>query len=166
MFKRFDFFDSHITCNIFIHLFRYWFVAWNSMKLVLSQFIVNLFLTHHKYNSLNFDTFAIRLFKFSSYMNRAVSYASSLIQSCSTARYISSIYNENSSGPNTGPCGTPHFTSSIKDLTPLVTVYCFRFLGYDFKKSFAWPRIPYLSILSSNISWSTVSNTFVRSTKH
>ena len=45
------------------------FIAWNSMKLVLSQFIVNLFLTHHKYNSLNFDTtFAIRLFKFSSYM--------------------------------------------------------------------------------------------------
>ena len=29
------------------------FVAWNSMKLVLSQFIVNLYL---KYNSLNFDT--------------------------------------------------------------------------------------------------------------
>ena len=31
------------------------FVAWNSIKLVLSQFIVNLFLTHHKYNSLNFE---------------------------------------------------------------------------------------------------------------
>ena len=56
------------------------FVAWNSMKLFLSQFIVNLFLTHHKYNSLKFDTtFAIRLFKFSSYMNRAVSSANSLI---------------------------------------------------------------------------------------
>ena len=56
------------------------FVAWNSMKLVLSQFIVNLFLTHHKYNSLNFDTtFAFRLFKFSSYMNRAISSANSLI---------------------------------------------------------------------------------------
>ena len=65
------------------------FVAWNKMKLVLSQFIVNLFLTHHKYNSLNFDTkFAIRLFQFSSYMNRAVSSANSLIQYCPTARYI------------------------------------------------------------------------------
>ena len=63
------------------------FVAWNRMKLVLSQCIVNLFLTHHRYNSLNFDTFDIRLFKFSSYMNRAVSSANSLMQSCPNARY-------------------------------------------------------------------------------
>ena len=63
------------------------FVAWNNMKLVLSQFIVNLFLTHHNYNSLNFDTaFDIRLFKFSSYVNRAISSANSLKHSCLTSR--------------------------------------------------------------------------------
>ena len=56
------------------------FVAWNSIKLILSQFIANLSLTHHKYNSLNFDTtFAIGLCKFSSYTNKAVSSANSLI---------------------------------------------------------------------------------------
>ena len=64
------------------------FVAWNSMKLVLSQFIVNLF--HHRYNSLNFDTiFDIRLFKLSPYINRAVSSANSLIQSCKVSRFES-----------------------------------------------------------------------------
>ena len=38
------------------------------MKLVLSQVIVNLFLTHHKYSSSNFDTTIDIIAKFSPYI--------------------------------------------------------------------------------------------------
>ena len=53
----------------------------------------------------------------------------------------------------------------IKEWTPFITVYCFPLLRYDLRKLFASPRIPYLSNLSSNMSWSAVSNTFVRPIK-
>ena len=119
---------KHSTCNNFIQLFRYWLVCRMEkyLKLVLSPFIVNLFLTHHKYNSLNFDTtFDIMLIKFLLYINRAALSANSLIQSCPTARYISLIYNENSNGPNTDPCGTHilHHLYRIQHHYLLNTVY-------------------------------------------
>ena len=45
------------------------YITWNIMKLVMSHVIVNLFLTHHKYSSSNFDTtIDIRLYKFSPYI--------------------------------------------------------------------------------------------------
>ena len=75
------------------------------------------------------------------------------------------MHKAKSSGPRTDPCGTPHFTSHIEESTPFITVNCFLLPRYDIKKLFACPRIPYLSNMSSNISWTTVSNAFVRSMK-
>ena len=122
---------------------------------IWSLFIVNLFLIHHRYRSLNFDaTSDISVFKFALHLRRAVSSANNRLFSFATALLISWMYKAKRSGPRTDPCGTPHFTSHIEESTSFITVYCFLLL-------FACPRIPYLSNLSSNISWSTVSKAFV-----
>ena len=62
------------------------FIVWNNMKFVLSLSIVNLFLMHHRYRSLNFDaTSYISVFKFALHIKRAVSSANNRILSFPTA---------------------------------------------------------------------------------
>ena len=62
------------------------FIVWNNMKFVLSLFIVNLFLIHHRYKSFNFDaTSDISVFKFALHIKRAVSSANNRIFSFPTA---------------------------------------------------------------------------------
>ena len=140
------------------------FFICNNTKFVLLLFIDNLLATHQWYN-LSKSSFAsiITSFKLNPYDNKEVSSANSLTALHPTALYISLMYNKKNNGPRTDPWGTPHFTKPISDYTPLSTVNWRLLIRYDLENIFAWPRIPQQSNFRNIISWSTVSNAFLKS---
>ena len=56
--------------------------------------------------------------------------------------WISFIYIRNKRGPRTEPCGTPQSMDCCSEITPLISVVCFRLLKYDEHKSDITPRKP------------------------
>ena len=72
-------------------------------------------------------------------------------------------YNMKSNCPRQDPCGIPHACGRERDLWPFDDQYCWRLLRFFLNHSTSIPSIPYTFSSLISISWSTVSNAFLRS---
>ena len=129
-------------------------------KIILSLSVDNLFATHQWYNFVNIARACLCAI---SKLLQLVILAYNLTALCRMDLYKSFIYNKKNNGPNTEPCGTPHDTVPKSEFTPFMTMHWRLLVKYDLKKSLTSPRIPYHSSLYNKISWSTVSNAFLKS---